>query len=102
MATAERPGRDVNPARAKSEQVYESSPVNRVVHAEDPFTRVLEQQAARVPSDVFLIASILAMGGSLYCYLRGMTDRSLLLGLWAPTLLTMGVYNKLVKTLKPR
>lgn len=92
----------VNPARERSILEYEPSAVKRAEHAEGMLTRLIEQQSARLPSDVFLAASFAAMGASLYFYLRGNKPRSVLLGLWAPTLLTMGVYNKLVKLLSPR
>ena len=94
--------KDVNPVQKRSEAVYEPTPVIRPEHSESSLTRLIEQQSAKIPSDVFLVAAMGAMGVSLYCYLRGNRDRSNLLGLWAPTLLTMGVYNKLVKLLRPR
>lgn len=92
----------VNPAREASASEYEPTPVTRAEHAEGALTRLIEQQTARVPSDLFLAATLGAISASLYFYLRGNKPRSMLLGLWAPTLLTMGVYNKLVKLLKPR
>lgn len=94
--------REVNPADEASERVYEPSGVRRTEHAEGSLTRLIEQQTAKVPSDIFLAASFAAMGLSLYYYFAGKRERSNLVGLWAPTLLTMGVYNKLVKMLGPR
>lgn len=94
--------KQVNPAREASAMEYEPTPVTRAEHAEGMLTRLIEQQTARVPSHAFLAASMGAIAASLYFYLRGNEPRSVLLGLWAPTLLTMGVYNKLVKLLKPR
>ena len=101
---ADRPkgDQDVNPASAKSERVYEPTAVQREEHAEGLLTRLMEQQTAKVPSDLFLLAAFGAMGLSFYYYVNGKRERSNLLGLWAPTLLTMGVYTKLVKLLKPR
>lgn len=93
---------DVNPAAEKSERVYEPTTVRRQEHEEGSFTRLIEQQTAKVPSDIFLLASFCAIGLSLFYYVRGEKSRSNLVGLWAPTLLTMGVYNKLVKMLGPR
>ena len=92
----------INPADKASERVYEPSAVRRVEHAEGLLTRLIEHQTAKIPSDWFLAASIGAMGLSLYFFMQEKRDLSNLLGLWAPTLLTMGVYNKLVKTLRPR
>ena len=94
--------KEVNPFQGKSETVYEPTPVIRSEHSESSLTRLIEQQSAKIPSDVFLVAAFGAMGLSLYYYLQGNRDRSNLMGLWAPTLLTMGVYNKLVKLLRPR
>lgn len=93
---------EVNPKSAESERVYEPTAVRRDDHTEGSLTRLIEQQTAKVPSDVFLLAAFGAIGLSLYYFASGNRDRSNLLGLWAPTLLTMGLYNKLVKMLKPR
>ena len=93
---------DVNPASQKSEQAYDPTPVVRAEHAEGTFTRVIEQQTAKIPSHVFLVASLGAMGLSLAFELTGRREASRFVGMWAPTLLTMGVYNKLVKLLGPR
>lgn len=93
---------DVNPAAESSEQAYEPTPVVRDVHAESDFTRVLEQQAAKIPSHVFLFTAFGAMGLSLAFELTGRREASRLVGMWVPALLTMGVYNKLVKLLRPR
>lgn len=93
---------DVNPAREKSARAYEPTPVVREEHGESTLTAVIEQQAAKIPSDVFLFAALSAMGVSLVAELTGRRETSRFVGMWAPTLLTMGVYNKVVKLLKPR
>jgi hypothetical protein len=93
---------DINPAQREAEKVYDPSPIVRPEHLEDSLTRMIEQQTARVPSNIFLAASLSAIGCSLYLFLSGKRDTSILVGMWAPTLLTMGVYNKLVKMLLPR
>lgn len=93
---------EVNPKSAESERVYEPTAVHRDEHTEGSLTRLIEQQTAKVPSDFFLLAAFGAIGLSLYYFASGNRNRGNLLGLWAPTLLTMGVYNKLVKMLKPR
>jgi len=93
---------DINPARQEAEKVYDPAPIVRPEHLEDSLTRMIEQQTAKVPSNIFLAASLGAIGCSLYFFLRGERDTSILVGMWAPTLLTMGVYNKLVKMLMPR
>ncbi|MEX2570091.1 MAG: hypothetical protein WD737_02230 [Gemmatimonadota bacterium] len=93
---------DVNPARDRSPFAYTPSPVVRDEHAESQLTRLLEQQAAKLPSDVFLFAAIAAMGAAVALELVGHPRMSRFVGMWPPALLTMGMYNKLVKVLGPR
>lgn len=88
--------------RSHEEKAYEPTPVVRAEHAEDQVTRLIEQQAAKLPSDTFLFLAIGAMGLSLALEVTGRRDAGRFVGLWAPTLLTMGVYNKIVKTLRPQ
>lgn len=93
---------DVNPASEKSARAYEPTPVVRTEHSEDTFTGVIEQQAAKVPSDVFLFAALGSMGLSLVLELAGRREAGRFVGMWASSLLTMGVYNKIVKLMGPR
>ena len=97
---------DVNPASEVSKQDYMAAalapPVVRPEHSEDSFTRLIEQQTAKVPSHVFLFASFCSMATSLGLELAGREREARFIGLWASPLLVMGVYNKLVKTLGPR
>ena len=80
----------------------EASPVYRLEHRESMLTRLIEQQSAKIPSNVFLVASFAAMGISLAAELAERPRLSRFVGMWAGPLLTMGVYNKLVKTLGTR
>lgn len=66
-------------------------------HQEGPVARSIEQQTAKVPSDVFLWAAIASMGTSMAFLLAGQKDKANFIGQWAPSLLLFGVYNKLVK-----
>ncbi|MET0792168.1 MAG: hypothetical protein ABW061_11660 [Polyangiaceae bacterium] len=75
------------------------TPVRRTEHNESSFTRVVEQQTAKIPSHFFLTASLLSMAASAFLELRGRTQGSRFIGSWAAPLLLMGVYNKLVKSL---
>jgi hypothetical protein len=93
---------DVNPASAKSERDYEPTPVVRDKHAEGMLARLIEQQTAKLPSDFFLWCAFGAMGLSLYLELTDRRERSRFVGMWAPTLLNMGIYNKLVKLMGSR
>ena len=91
-----------DPAADASEAVYRPAPVRRAQHEEGSITRLVEQQTAKIPSSVFLVASLASMSGSLALELLGRERYSRFLGQWAPTLLIFGVYNKLVKTFGPR
>jgi hypothetical protein len=90
---------DVNPMSHKSPDEL-SRPALRVhpSYAEGTLTRVIEQQTAKIPSSVFLVAAFGAMALSAALELSGRSRKSRFVGMWAPTLLMIGVYNKLVKT----
>ena len=70
-------------------------------------TRAIEKQTSRAPSGIFLALAIGSMAASAVIMLTdraprfgGHSRRSGLanfVGQWAPTLLIMGVYNKVVK-----
>lgn len=91
---------DVNPKQhERPPEVPRPSPRTHQSHEEGTFTRAVEQQTAKIPSAVFLTAAIGAMFGSVAFELMGKPRASRFVGMWAPTLLIAGVYNKLVKTL---
>jgi hypothetical protein len=94
--------RDVNPASERSLQEYDPTPVVRSEDSESTLTRLIERQAAKIPSDVFLFLALGSMAASLALEVWGKRRWSRFVGMWTPTLLTMGVYNKLVKSLGPR
>lgn len=67
--------------------------------SEGRVAKAIEQQTAKLPSDLFLWAA----GASILCALglklgRRARDAEFV-GLWAPTILLLGVYNKIVKVL---
>lgn len=79
---------------------------------EGPLARAIEKRTARIPSDFFLWAAGAAMLGSLAAQAIGMRRpaRGLMrrremgraplasfIGMWVPSLLLLGVYNKIVK-----
>jgi hypothetical protein len=66
-------------------------------HAEGRISRAIENQSAKIPSDVWLWVAIGTMGVSLLLKIRSRKEDSLFVGQWAAPLLLMGVYNKLVK-----
>lgn len=69
----------------------------RTEHREGPIARSIEQQTAKVPSDVFLWAAFGSIAASLAFKVTRKDHASLFVGQWAPTFLLLGLYNKLVK-----
>jgi hypothetical protein len=79
------------------------------VYDEGPVARTIEKQTAKLPSDVFLWAAGAAILGSLALQVRKPSrtafltgsrrsgELSTFVGQWAPTLLLLGIYNKIVK-----
>jgi hypothetical protein len=59
--------------------------------------RMIEEQTAKLPSDLFLWAAGGSIIGSLALNAMGKEHQSLFVGQWAPTFLILGLYNKLVK-----
>jgi len=70
----------------------------RRAYREGPVARAIEDETARLPSDTFLWAATGAMTASLLLQLVGKQKTSNFVGQWAPTLLILGLYNKIVKT----
>lgn len=64
---------------------------------EGPVAKMLEKETARIPSDVYLWAAVGTMALSLGLFLAKKKHAALFFGQWAPSLLTIGLYNKLVK-----
>lgn len=76
--------------------------MRRPEHDEDSFTRIIEQQTAKIPSHYFLTASLLSMAISATLEVQSRERAARFVGSWAAPLLLMGVYNKLVKSLGTR
>ena len=66
-------------------------------HREGPLARSIEQQTAKLPSDIFLIAALASIGASLIFEVNGKKSTANFIGHWAPTILILGLYNKMVK-----
>ena len=66
-------------------------------HSEGPIARTLEQQTAKLPSDMFLWAAVGSMGASALLRMMGKKNASLFVGDWVAPMLLFGVYNKIVK-----
>jgi len=66
---------------------------------EDRVTGAIESQTSKVPSSAYLGAAVGCMSASALLKIVGQDEWALFIGQWAPTLLIMGLYNKLVKQL---
>ncbi|HMI60731.1 MAG TPA: hypothetical protein VK518_07485 [Puia sp.] len=64
---------------------------------EGPVAKGIEQQTAKIPSDVFLWAAIGSMAISATFKIFGKRNTALFVGQWAAPFLLLGLYNKLVK-----
>ena len=60
-------------------------------------TKMIESQTAQVPSGTYLSLAVGAMAVSAGLMLFGKKGLANFVGQWAPTILIMGLYNKLVK-----
>jgi len=75
----------------------EPQPGAKEEHREGMVARSIEQQSAKLPSDLFLWAAFGSIGASLTFKVAGKDHAALFVGQWAPTFLILGLYNKLVK-----
>jgi hypothetical protein len=64
---------------------------------EDEFTKTLENYTAEIPSSAFLGLAIGSIALSLVCQATGQGKWGNFIAQWVPTMLIIGVYNKLVK-----
>lgn len=64
---------------------------------EGTVARTIEQQTAKLPSDLFLWAAAGSIGVSLLLQLTGNKEKSHFVGQWVAPFLLLGVYNKIVK-----
>lgn len=66
-------------------------------HSEGSIALAIEEQTAKIPSDVFLWAAIGSIGTSLALHVSGKKEEARFVGQWVAPFLLLGVYNKLVK-----
>ena len=67
------------------------------MHDEDRLTESVERRTAKVPSLAFLGLAVGAMAASAALVLTGRKQLGNFVGQWAPSILIMGLYNKLAK-----
>jgi hypothetical protein len=71
---------------------------NNDEHREGPVASMIEQQTAKLPSDLFLWSALGSMAISLGLKIAGKKHEALFVGQWAAPFLVLGLYNKIVKT----
>ena len=59
--------------------------------------RAIENRTSRIPSDFFLWTGVGAIAASAILSLLGRKHTALFVGQWVPTVLLLGIYNKIVK-----
>ena len=80
-----------------SEKRRNGSATEAQEHSEGMLAKMIEEQTAKLPSDIFLWAAGASILGALTLKLRGQKLDALFVGQWAAPFLLLGVYNKLVK-----
>lgn len=97
--TRAKPGSDSQPSSWAEKFSSMRSPGSSEarMHSEGPVARAIEDQTARLPSDLFLWSALGAAGTSCMLHFSGDHEDSRFVGQWVAPLLVLGLYNKLVK-----
>lgn len=66
-------------------------------HPEGKATKAIEPTTTAIPSVVFLGIAGGALAGAAALHLAGKRHAALFVGQWVPTVLLLGIYNKIVK-----
>jgi hypothetical protein len=66
-------------------------------HKEGDITKAIEYYPSQVPSGTYLTLALGSIGLSLGLQMMGKKHAATFVGHWAPTILILGLYNKLVK-----
>ncbi len=66
-------------------------------HSEGSVALAIEEQTAKIPSDVFLWAALGSIATSLILHVSDKKEEARFVGQWVSPFLLLGVYNKLVK-----
>jgi hypothetical protein len=62
-------------------------------------TRKIEQVTASIPSSTWLLLAGASVAGSFVLKMMGRDSTANFVGEWAPTILLLGIYNKIVKVM---
>ena len=66
-------------------------------HKEGEVTKAIEYYTSQVPSGTYLSLAVGSIGLSLALRLMGQKHAANFVGQWVPTILILGLYNKVVK-----
>jgi hypothetical protein len=66
-------------------------------HKEGEVAKAIENETAKLPSDIYLWTATAAMASSLVFQLMKKKHTGLFIGQWVAPFLLFGIYNKLVK-----
>ena len=66
-------------------------------HKEGEVTKAIEHYTSQVPSGTYLSLAVGSIGLSVTLRLLGQKEAANFVGHWVPTILILGLYNKLVK-----
>lgn len=66
-------------------------------HEEGTITKAIEHYTSQVPSGTYLSLAMGSMGVALALRLLGQKHAANFVGQWVPTILILGLYNKIVK-----
>jgi hypothetical protein len=66
-------------------------------HPEGELTKTIEHYTSMVPSGTYLSLAVGGIGLSAALHLMGRKQDAQFVGHWVPTILLLGLYNKLVK-----
>ena len=84
--------------QAATEQYQKASRgVGRGEHREGQVTRAIEHYTSQIPSGGYLTVALGAMAASAILRAIDRRDDANFIGQWVPTLLIMGLYNKIVR-----
>lgn len=100
---------DISTSKTESTSRSREGRTEEAEHREGPVARTIEKQTAKLPSDLFLWAAggsiVISAVAQLFGRRRGFMDLlrpsraplATFVGMWAPTFLLLGIYNKIVK-----
>ncbi len=73
------------------------NPLHNTEHKEGEVAKTIEEQTAKLPSDLFLWAALGSIAVSATLKIMKKQHTSLFVGQWATPFLLLGIYNKIVK-----